>query len=170
MEHASAAWLARPLTDGQAAPTAAGSDRRCGRWWEVSEMSECRKCRNVGQLSDCVGGLSDLPPPVSCSLIATPVLYTTQHSHSTAHICTPETKIHNAHSIQMLPSSCRVATMIAESKPRCASQNLESHFSLLHSSLRQKYSVERFSEGSATSSLCILQVSEGECQGIKSSV
>ena len=28
--------------------------------------------------------------------------------------------------------------------------------------------MERFSEGSPTSSLCILQVSEAECQGIKS--
>ena len=49
-----------------------------------------------------------------------------------------------------------------------AAQSAKSHFSLLHSILRQKYRVERFPEGSPTSSLCILQVSEAEGQGIKS--
>ena len=49
-----------------------------------------------------------------------------------------------------------------------ATQNLKTRFSPFHSILRQKYSVERFPKGSPTSSLCILQVSEAECQGIKS--
>ena len=61
-----------------------------------------------------------------------------------------------------------VATMIAVAKIRCAVQILKSRVSLLHSILRQKYRVERLPEGSPTSSLCILQVSEAECQGIKS--
>ena len=59
-------------------------------------------------------------------------------------------------------------TTICDGDTRCAAQNLKSRFSPLHSILRQKYRVERFSEGSPTSSPCILQVSEAECQGIKS--
>ena len=59
-------------------------------------------------------------------------------------------------------------TTICDGDTRYAAQNLKSCFSPLHSILRQKYRVERFSEGSPTSSLCILQVSEAECQGIKS--
>ena len=59
-------------------------------------------------------------------------------------------------------------TTICDGDTRYAAQNLKSCFSPLHSILRQKYRVERFSEGSPTSSLCILQVSEAEGQGIKS--
>ena len=59
-------------------------------------------------------------------------------------------------------------TTICDGDTRCAAQNLKSRFSPLHSILRQKYRVERFSKGLPTSSLCILQVSEAECQGIKS--
>ena len=35
---------------------------------------------------------------------------------------------------------------IADGETRCAAQNLKSHFSCLHSTLRQKYRVERFPE------------------------
>ena len=59
-------------------------------------------------------------------------------------------------------------TTICDGDTRCTVQNLKSRFSPLHSILREKYRVERFSEGSPTSSLCILRVSEAECQGIKS--
>ena len=59
-------------------------------------------------------------------------------------------------------------TTICDGDTRYAAQNLKSRFSPLHSILKLKYRVERFSEGSPTSSLCILQVSEAECQGIKS--
>ena len=58
--------------------------------------------------------------------------------------------------------------MVADGKTRSAVQNLETHFSPHHSILRQKYRVERLPEELPTSSLCILQVSEAECQGIKS--
>ena len=59
-------------------------------------------------------------------------------------------------------------TTICDGETRCGSAKSKLRFSPLHSILRQKYRVERFSEGSPTSSLCILQVSEAECQGIKS--
>ena len=91
----------------------------------------------------------------------------TTHTHSTACVqpatLDAGTKMDNAQSMQRLT----VATTIADGKTRCAAQNLKLHFSLLHSILRQTYRVERFPEGSPTSSLCNLQVSEAECQGIK---
>ena len=134
-------------------------------------MSDCRT--SVGTVGLCRRAVG----PATTRLLLSHgdsciVHHTTLTQHSTyMHPWDQDTQCSvHTDAVQMLPSSCRFATMIAGSKPRCASQNLESHFSLLHSSLRQKYRVERSSEGSATSSLCILQVSEGECQGIKSSV
>ena len=92
---------------------------------------------------------------------------TLHHTHSKA--CVHSwSQDDNAQSMQSLTVCDGGWTTICDGDTRCTVQNLKSRFSPLHSILRQKYRVERFSEGSPTSSLCILRVSEAECQGIKS--
>ena len=92
---------------------------------------------------------------------------TLHHTHSKACVHSWSQDA-NAQSMQSLTVCNDGWTTVCDGDTRCTAQNLKSRFSPLHSILRQKYRVERFSEGSPTSSLCILRVSEAECQGIKS--